>query len=40
MLPASPVAFRPWMTPPTELTVAIKPQKVPSSPRNTSSPVM
>ena len=40
MLPASPPGLRPWMTLPTELTVSIRPQKVPSRPRNTSSPVM
>ena len=33
-------AFKPWMTPPTELTVSIRPQNVPSRPRKTSRPVM
>ena len=40
MLPASPPAFSPWITPPTELTVSIRPQNVPSRPRNTNNPVM
>ena len=38
--PASPPTFRFWITPPTEPTVSIKPQKVPSRPRNTSRLVM
>ena len=37
---ASPPTFRPSMTLPTEPTVSIRPQNVPSRPRNTSSPVM
>ena len=37
--PASPPTFRPLMTLPTEPTVSIRPQNVPSRPRKTSRPV-
>ena len=37
---ASPPTFRLLITPPTEVTVSIRPQKVPSRPRKISSPVM
>ena len=38
--PASPPTLSPSITLPTELTVSIRPQKVPSRPRKTRSPVM
>ena len=38
--PASPPTLRLLITSPTELTVSIRPQNVPSRPRKTSSPVM
>ena len=38
--PESPPTFKPSITLPTEPTVSIRPQKVPSRPRNTSKPVM
>ena len=38
--PESPPTFSPSITLPTEPTVSIRPQKVPSRPRKTSKPVM
>jgi len=38
--PASPPGLRVLITLPTEPTVSIRPQNVPSSPRNTSRPVI
>jgi hypothetical protein len=38
--PASPPTLSPSITWPTEPTVSIRPQKVPSRPKNTSRPVM